>query len=262
MADTFPTGAESSSAAPRVEAGLTLADLVRWAEQIAVEISRFIGAIDTKVNELTASVASIRDRVAACAAQSAHFEIAFQQFVDNHADRVHTSRDDGDARERLRQKAQLSENTVLWKKMSTVRKLWIIRGSMPPNLGDSPADLQPFVGEAIHVTARVDDQFRSLSKFDVGLYEPRVDGVVEALLVVADRLDLLRLAVVAVLSIGLSPEISDDRLCLDQVSVLSDALAAVVYKLRSHTLCNLGMLANDGARCVMIDMVNTNLRLW
>ena len=112
------------------------------------------------------------------------------------------------------------------------------------------------------MTEKADDQPRSLSKFDLGLYGPRVNGAVEALLMVADRLDLLRLAVVAVLSVGHSPEISDDRLWLDRVSVLSYAFAAVVYKLRSHTLCNLGMLANDGARCVMIDMVNTNLRLW
>ena len=143
-----------------------------------------------------------------------------------------------------------------------MRKRWVIRGRIPPHLDDRPADLQSFVGEAIHVTAKVDDQLRSVRKIDVGLYGLRVDSAVEALLVVADRLDLLRLTVVAVLSVRLSPEISDDRLCLDQVSVLSDALAAVVYKLRSHTLCNLGMLANDGARCVMIDMVNTNLRLW
>ena len=80
--------------------------------------------------------------------------------------------------------------------MSTVRNHWVIWGRIPPNLGDSPADLQSFVGEAIHVTAKVDDQLRSLSKFDVGLYGPRVDGAVEALLMVADRLDLLRLAVV------------------------------------------------------------------
>ena len=44
--------------------------------------------------------------------------------------------------------------------------------------------------------------------------------------------------------------------------MLSDDFASVVYKLRSHTLCNYGMLADDGARHVMIDMVITNLRLW
>ena len=190
----------------------------------------------------------------ACAAQSAYLEIAFQQFVDNHADSVLTSRDDGDARECLRQKAQLSENTAPWKKVSTLRKHLIIRRRIPLNLDDSPADVRSFDGKAIHVTAKVDDQLHSLSKFDVGLYGLRVDGVVEALLMVANRLDFLRLAVVDKLSVGLSPDISDDRLWLDRVSVLSDAFAAIVYKLRSHTCCNYGMLANDGARRVMIDM--------
>ena len=151
----------------------------------------------------------------ACAAQSAYLEIAFQQFVDNHADSVLTSRDDGDARECLRQKAQLSENTAPWKKVSTLRKHLIIRRRIPLNLDDSPADVRSFDGKAIHVTAKVDDQLHSLSKFDVGLYGLRVDGVVEALLMVANRLDFLRLAVVDKLSVGLSPDISDDRLWLD-----------------------------------------------
>ena len=78
MADTSSTGTEPSSAAPQVEAGLTSADLVLWAEQVEVEIFRFKEAIQEKVNELTASVSSMRDGVAACAAQSAHLEIAFQ----------------------------------------------------------------------------------------------------------------------------------------------------------------------------------------
>ena len=50
MADISSTGAEPSSAAPQVEAGLTSADLVRWAEQIEVDLSRFKGAIDEKSN--------------------------------------------------------------------------------------------------------------------------------------------------------------------------------------------------------------------
>ena len=105
MADTSSTGAERSPAAPQVEVGLTSADLARKVAQIEVELSRFNGAIDLKVDELTASVCSMRDWVVACAAQSAHPEIASQQFVDNHADGVLTSRDDGDAgQKRLRQK--------------------------------------------------------------------------------------------------------------------------------------------------------------
>ena len=104
MADASSTGAEPSSTAPQMEARLTSAALVRWVEQMEVENSRYNGAIE-EVNELTAAVSSMRDGVATCAAQLAHLEIAFEKFVDNHADRVLTSRDDGDARERLRQKA-------------------------------------------------------------------------------------------------------------------------------------------------------------
>ena len=116
MADTSSSGAEPSSAAPQVKAGLTSAYLARLAGQMEVETSRFKGAIDAKVNELTASVSSVRDGVAACAAQPTHLEIAFQHFVNNHADCVLTSRDDRDARERWRQKAHLREDTALWKK--------------------------------------------------------------------------------------------------------------------------------------------------
>ena len=61
MADTSSTGAEPSFAAPPVEAGLTSADLVRWAERMEVEISHLKGATDAKVNELNASVSSMRD---------------------------------------------------------------------------------------------------------------------------------------------------------------------------------------------------------
>ena len=101
--------------------------------------------------------------------------------------------------------------------MNTARKLWIIRGRIPPNLGDSPADLQSIVGEAIHVTANVASQRRSFSSFDVGAYGPRVDGPIGHSLMVADRLDVLRLAVVAILSVGLSPGVADDLPCLARV---------------------------------------------
>ena len=92
-----------------------------------------------------------------------------------------------------------------WDKVNTAGKLWIIRGRIPPNLGDSLADLQSFMGEAIHVSANVASQLRSFSSFDVGAYGPRVDGPIGHSLMVADRLKLLRLAVVEILSVGLSP---------------------------------------------------------
>lgn len=63
---------------------------------------------------------------------------------------------------------------------------------------------------------------------------------------VADRLHLLRMTIVAVLSVGRSPDISEDSLCLDRVSVLNDAFSAVVYRLRSNTLSNYGMWVMTG----------------
>ena len=67
-------------------------------------------------------------------------------------------------------------------------------------------------GEIIHVTANVASQLLYFSPFDVGAYGPRVDGPIGHSRMVADRLDLLRLAVVAIVSVGLSPGVTDDLL--------------------------------------------------
>ena len=156
-----------------------------------------ISAFDDNFAELSAIASSSREAAAACTDQVASLDIMVRQFMENNAGRV-ASRDDGDAQEQQRQKAQLATEMTTWNKVNTARKLWIIRGRIPPNLGDSPADLQSFVGEAIHVTANVASQLRLFSSFDVGAYGPRVDGPIGHSLMVADRLDLLRLAVVAI----------------------------------------------------------------
>ena len=183
------------------------------------------------------------------------------QFMENNSGRV-ASRDNGDAQERQRQKAQLATEMTTWNKVNTARKLWIIRGRIPPNFGDSPADLQSFVGEAIHVTANVASQLRSFSFFDVGAYGPRVDGPIGHSLMVADRLDLLRLAVVAILSVGLSPGVADDLLCLARVNALGDAFTVAVMGLRAHTFSNYSMLSVPEAHGVLCDMVNRDIALW
>ena len=95
--------------------------------------------------------------------------------MENNSGRV-ASRDDGDAQERQRQKVQLATEMTTWNKVNTARKLWIIRGRIPPNLGGYPAGLQSLVGKVIHVTANVASQLRSFSSFDVGAYWPHVDG--------------------------------------------------------------------------------------
>ena len=61
---------------------------------------------------------------------------------------------------------------------------------MPPNLGESGADIQSFVGESVNVTAVVAAQLRAVSNFDVVVCVPRADRPVDHLVMVADRLDL------------------------------------------------------------------------
>ena len=79
------------------------------------------------------------------------------------------------------QKSQLVDEAALRKKAGAQRH-WILRGRICPDLSDSPADTQAFVGEAVKVTARVAAQIRSLSDIDVALFGPRtgVDTFVRA----------------------------------------------------------------------------------
>ena len=84
------------------------------------------------------------------------------------------------------------------------RKHWVLRGRIPPNIGDSAAEIKSFVGEAVNVTTAVATQLRASSNFDVRAYRPRAEGMVDHLLMVADRLDFLRQALVVILSDGFS----------------------------------------------------------
>ena len=170
--------------------------------------------------------------------------------------------DDGDAQERQRQKAQLTDDMATWKKIYTARKLWIIRGRIPPNLEDSPADLQLFGGDAVHVTANGASQLRYFISFDVGAYGPRVDGPIGHPIMVADRLDLLRLAVVSILSVGLSTGVADDLPCLARVNVLGDEFSVTVTSLRAHTFSNYSMLSIPAAHGVLCDTVNPDIAVW
>ena len=83
------------------------------------------------------------------------------------------------------------------------------------------------MGESVNVTARVADQLRSRSGFDVAQLEPRSDVPVGDSMMIADRLELLRSAIVAVLSVGLSSGVSDDSACLARVAALSASFTAV-----------------------------------
>ena len=156
----------------------TSEDIVSWISQVESEVFSIKGSVSTisaKVDGLAASFASLKDVVAAASAQVSHLEIAMQQFIDNQAAQGGPSRQGDDARERLLQKSQLSEDAAAWKKPNS-RKHWFVRGRIPPNIGEAPADIQAFVGEGVHVTARVAAQLRSLSDFDVAQYGPRSHG--------------------------------------------------------------------------------------
>ena len=112
------------------------------------------------------------------------------------------------------------------------------------------------------MTANVASQLRCFSSFDVGAYRPHVDGPIGHSLMAADRLDLLRLAVVAILSVGLSPGVADDLPCLARVNALGDAFTVTVMGLRAHTFSNYRMLSVAEAHAVLCDMVNRNIALW
>eukprot|EP00904_Undaria_pinnatifida_P001064 jgi/Undpi1/10959/HiC_scaffold_30.g13260.m1 len=186
--------------------------------------------------KISATASSSREVATACADQVANFDIILRQFVENNSGRVAAARDDGDAQERQRQKVQLTTEMATWNKS--------------------------FVGEAIHVTANVASQLRSFSSFDVKAYGPRVDGPIGHSLMVADRLDLSRLAVVAIISVGLSPGVADDLPCLARVNALGDAFTVAVMGLRAHTFSNYSMMSVPEAHAVLGDMVNRDIALW
>ena len=134
---------------------------------MASRVEEVSGSLSSRVEEIAGSNSSIKDALSACSSQCSHLEkIAMQQLVENHAARSGASRYVGDVRERLMQQSQLSVDAGLWNKTSS-RRHWLIRGRIPPSLGESPADVQAFVGESVKVTSRVADQLRSLSGFDV-----------------------------------------------------------------------------------------------
>ena len=116
--------------------------------------------------------------------------------------------------------------------------------------------------ESVTVTTRVADQLRSLSGFDVAQFGPRSDVPVGDSMMIADCLELLRSASVAVLSVGLSSGVSDGSSCLARVAALNVSFTAVATQLRTHILINYTNLSTPAARGTMCEMVNNDLRLW
>ena len=260
-----PAATANPPSMPAASGGVvSTADVRHWQNQVSSEFSRMdteILGVKSSLDNVLLSVASLRDAVAGGASKTADVEVLIQQFVDNFADREPSVRDGGDARERHVQKSQLTDDTALWKKMSS-RKHWLLRGRLPPNLGESAADIQSFVGESIDVTAGVAAQLRDVSNFDVSMYGPRADRPVDHLVFVADRLDLLRQALMAVLTVGLSADVADDRACLDRLAPVDVSFTSAAAGLRRHTLSSILLRYGSASRAVMSDMVNEDLRLW
>ena len=216
--------AASATAAPSVRspspavseaAGVTSAEVLHWQGQVSGEFTRIDGDVfrlKWTMDRLLASFETLQDAVAGGASKIENVEAMLQQFMDNFAHWQPAPRDSGDVRERQVQKSQLTDDTALWKNLAP-RKHWVLRGRIPPNIGDSAADIQPFVGEAINVTTPVATELRAISDFDVRAHGPRAEGMVDHLLMVADRLDFLHQALVAVLSVGVSLDSDGDRYC-------------------------------------------------
>ena len=270
--DSAAATAASTTAAPSLlspspavfeAAWVTSAEVLHWQGQVSGEFSRIDGDVfrpKSTMDQLLASFETLQDAVAGGASKTENVEAMLQQFIDNFADRQPAPQGSGDARERHVQKPQLTDDTALCKTMAS-RKHWVLRGRIPPNIIDSAADTLSFVGEAINVTTPVATQLRAISDFDVRAYGPRAEGVVDHLLLVADRLDFMRQAFVAVLSVGFSLDSDGDRHCRERVATIDAAFTSASANLRRHTLSNIILLSGSAARAVMSEMVNADLRL-
>ena len=172
----------SPSPAVSEAAGVTSAEVLHWQGQVTGEFARIDGDVsrlNSTMDRLLASFETLQDAVAGGASKVENVEAMLQQFMDDFADRQPAPRDSGDVRERQVQKSQLTDDTALWKKMAS-RKHWVLRRRIPPNIGDSVADIQSFAGEAVNVTTSVATQLRAISDFDVRAYGPRAEGMVTA----------------------------------------------------------------------------------
>ena len=165
--DAALAGSGSSSGAPAVGATSLSDDWAARARQVEAEFAQVHNRLDHNFAGLSAVASSPREAAAACTDQVANFDIMARQFIENNTGRV-ASRNDSDTLERQRQTAQLATEMTTWNKVNTARKLWIIGSRVPLNLGDSPADLQSLVGEAIHESANAASLLRSFTSFDVG----------------------------------------------------------------------------------------------
>ena len=86
--------------------------------------------------------------------------------------------------------------------------------------------------------------------------------MVDHLLMVADSLDFLRQALVAVLSAGCFFDSDDDHHFRERVATIDAAFKSASADLRRHILSNIILLSGSATRAVMSKMVNDNICLW
>ena len=254
----------SPSPAGSEAAGVTSAEVLTWQGQVSGEFARIHGDVirlKSTMDRLLASFETLQDAVAGGASKDENVDAMLQQFMDNVGDRQPAPWDSGDVRERQLQTSQLTDDTALWENIAS-RKHWVLRGRIPPNIGDSAADILSFGGKAVNVTTSVATQLRAISDFDVRAYGPRAEGMVDPRLMVADLLDFLRQAHVAVLSVGFSLDSDSDRHCRERMATIDAAFTSASADLRRHTLSNIILLSGPAARAVMSEMVNDDLCLW
>ena len=234
-------------------AGETSAELLHWQGQVSggfARIDRDVFRLKSTMNQLLASFETLQDAMAGGASKTENVEAMLQQFIDNFVDREPALFDSGDARERHVQKSQLTDDTALWKKMAS-RKHWVLRGRIPSNIGDSAVDIQSLVGETVNVTTAVATQLRAIGDIDLRAYGSRAEGMVDHLLMVADRLGFLHQALVAVLSVGFSLDSDGDCHCRERVATINAAFTSSSADLRRHTLSNTIPFSASAARVVM-----------
>ena len=237
--------------------------MLHWQRQVSGEFARIDGDVfrlKSTMDQLLASFETLQDAVAGGASKTENVEAMLQQFIDNFADRQPAPRNSGDARERHVQNSQLTDDTALWKNTAYI-KHWVLRGRIPPNIGDSATDIKSFAGEGVNVTTAVSTQLRAISDFDVRAYGPRAKGMADHLLMVADHHDFLHQALVAVLSVGFFLDSDGDRHCRERVATIDAAFTSVSADLRRHTLGNIILFSGSAARAVMSEIVNDDYRL-
>ena len=228
---------------PRV----TSAEAMHWNGQVSGDFARRDGDVfrlKSTTDQLLAFFESLQYAVAGDASTTENVEAMLQQFIDNFADQQPARRTVG-TRGSAMSKSRTQLTTLRYGKYAP-RKHWLLRERIPPIIGDSAADVQSFVGEAVNVTTAVATQLREISDFDVRANRPRAEGMVDHLL-------MLRF---------LAPSSCGGPVCwffLRQRRVppwpaegatIDAAFASMSADLRRHTLGSNILLSGFVARCI------------